>query len=338
MRPDQWESARGYLNSATYGLPPRVAWDEFQRALEDWRTGRGSWERWCDNTDRARACFARMNGVPERSVAVGATVSELIGLIAAAVGEGADVLTAEGDFSSLVFPWAVQTERVRAVPVNEVAEAIEPDTDVVAVSVVQSATGELADLQAIVAAARGVGAFIVVDATQACGWLPVAAGEVDALACAGYKWLLAPRGTAYLYVGERLQERVRPLHAGWYAAEDVHGGYYAPPMRLASSARRFDTSPAWFSWVGAAPAIELLEEIGIEAIRKHNVGLANDFRAGLGLEPSDSAIVSTKVAGAGERLERAGILAATRAGSVRLAFHVYNTDGDVDAALDALAA
>jgi selenocysteine lyase/cysteine desulfurase len=337
MRPDQWDdSARGYLNSATYGLPPRVAWDEFQRALDEWRTGRGTWERWCDSTDRARAGFARLNNVPETSVAVGATVSELVGLVAAGVGEGMDVVTAQGDFASLVFPWAVQTEHLRAVPLHALAESIAPETDVVAVSVVQSATGEVADLPAIVAAAREVGALVVVDATQACGWLPVAAAEVDALACAGYKWLLAPRGTAYLYVGERLRERLKPLHAGWYAGEDVHAAYYGPPMRLAATARRFDTSPAWFSWVGAAPAIELLEEIGVEAIRDHNVRLANRFRSGLGLDPSNSAIVSMDVAGAAEAFERAGIRAATRAGSLRAAFHLYNTEADVDASLEAL--
>jgi selenocysteine lyase/cysteine desulfurase len=336
MRPEQWDTAGGYLNSATYGLPPRVAWDDLQRALQDWRAGVGTWERWCDSTERARASFARLNGVPETSVAVGATVSELVGLVAAGVGEGADVLTVHGDFASVVFPWAVQSERVRAVPLHAVAESIAPGTDVVAFSVVQSATGEVADLDAIVTAAREVGALVVVDATQACGWLRVAAAEVDALACAGYKWLLAPRGTAYLYVGERLRERLKPLHAGWYAGEDVHAAYYAPPMQLASSARRFDTSPAWLSWVGAAPAIELLEEIGMDAIRDHNVGLANRFRAGLSLEPSDSAIVSIDVAGAAERFERAGIRAATRAGSLRASFHVYNADDDVDAAIEAL--
>ncbi len=107
-------------------------------------------------------------------------------------------------------------------------------------------------------------------------------------------------------------------------------------MRLASSARRLDLSPAWFSWVGTAPALEVVLEIGVEAIRRHNLSLANRFRAGLGLEPSDSAIVSAEIPGAAEKLERAGIRAATRAGSLRASFHVYNTEADVDAALAAL--
>ena len=76
--------------------------------------------------------------------------------------------------------------------------------------------------------------------------------------------------------------------------------------------------------------------IGVEAIGAHDVALANRFRAGLGLEPSDSAIVSVDVAGAEQSLERAGIRAAVRAGSLRASFHLYNTHEDVDAALDAL--
>jgi selenocysteine lyase/cysteine desulfurase len=54
------------------------------------------------------------------------------------------------------------------------------------------------------------------------------------------------------------------------------------------------------------------------------------------MEPSDSAIVSADVPGGAERLERAGIVAALRGGRLRASWHVYNSDEDVDAALDAL--
>jgi selenocysteine lyase/cysteine desulfurase len=339
VRAGQWQPAAPYLRTASLGLPPRVAWDELQQALEDWRSGRAVWEEWGESVERARRSFAGLVGTPVASVAIGATVSELVGLLAAAVPDGSEVLTAEGDFTSLLFPWAVQADRgvrVRSVPLGSIAAAVTPRTDVVAVSVVQSATGELVDLDAVVDAARAAGALVVVDATQACGWLPVSATEVDALVCAGYKWLLAPRGTAYLVIGERLAERVRPLHAGWYGGEDVHASYYGLPPALASSARRFDTSPAWFSWVGAAPALELLSEIGIAAIHEHDVALANRFRGGLGLPAGDSAIVCANVRGAQSRLAAAGIRADSRAGSVRASFHAYTTEADVDAALEAL--
>lgn len=337
----QWSTEAPYLNTASFGLPPKVAFDALQQALDDWRAGRVSWEPWCESTERARACFARLNSVRVEDVAAGATTSELVGLIAASIPDGASVLAPDRDFASLLFPWATQSQRgvtISTVPLTSLAEAIDRSTDVVLVSAVQSAAGEVADLAGIAAAAREVDAVTVVDATQSCGWFPLDASAFDAVVCSGYKWLLAPRGTAYAYLGERLREQTAPIHAGWYAAEDPFGAFYGLPPRLTTTARRFDTSPAWFSWVGAAPAIELLESIGVERIREHNVRLANRFRAGLGLEPSDSAIVSAEVPEAQERLRAAGIQAATRAGGLRASFHVYNTEDDVDAALDALAA
>ena len=127
-----------------------------------------------------------------------------------------------------------------------------------------------------------------------------------------------------------------PHSAGWYAGEDVHASYFGPPLRLASNARRLDRSPAWFSWVGTQPALEVIEEIGVSAIRDHDVALANRFRAGVGLEPSDSAIVCADIPRAAERLQRAGIIAAIRGGLLRTSWHVYNDEGDVDQVLEAL--
>ena len=80
-------------------------------------------------------------------------------------------------------------------------------------------------------------------------------------------------------------------------------------------------------WVGTAPALATIEEIGVDAIHEHDVGLANRFRAGLGLEPGDSAIVFCDVEDAADKLERAGIRAAVRGGRLRTSWHVYNTTG-----------
>jgi selenocysteine lyase/cysteine desulfurase len=335
-----WDPETVYLNTASYGLPPRPAFDALQQALADWRGGRTSWEHWGQATEGARAAFARLVEVEAHQVAVGATVSELVGLLAAALPDGARVLSPDMEFTSLLFPFLAHADRgveVATVPLGELASAIDADTTLVAFSAVQSATGEVADAAAIAAAARRHGAATAVDLTQACGWLPFSAAEFDFCACGAYKWLMSPRGTAFLTVRPKHLPRLRALSAGWYAGEDPHASYYGPPLRLAGSARRFDTSPAWFSWVGTQPALELLERIGIEQIHEHDVALANRLRAGLGLPTSDSAIVSAEVPDAEARLARAGIQASVRAGSLRAAFHVYNTAADVDAALDALA-
>jgi len=336
----EWRPQGVYLNTASYGLPPDRGWNDLQQALADWRAGATSWEHWGRSTERARAAFAAMVGAETSAVAVGATVSGLVGVVASSLPDGARVLAPDIEFTSTLFPFMVHGARgvtVQTVPAARLAEAIDDRTDVVAFSAVQMATGEVADLTSITRAARAHGALTVIDATQACGWLAVDAGSFDVVVCAAYKWLMSPRGTAFMVVDARRLSAIVPTSAGWYAGEDPHATYFGPPLRLASDARRLDTSPAWFSWVGTAPALELINEIGVEAIGRHDVGLANRFRAGLGLPPSDSAIAAVKLPGADDRLRSAGIVAAIRGGRLRTSWHVYNTPGDVDRVLDVVA-
>jgi selenocysteine lyase/cysteine desulfurase len=245
------------------------------------------------------------------------------------------VVVPEIEFTSTLFPLLVQERlEVKTVPSASLGEAVAEGADVVAFSAVQMSTGEVADLDAILAAAAQVGAITICDATQAIGWLPLAAEDFDAVVCSAYKWLTSPRGSAFLAVSDRLLENVVPHSAGWYAGEDVHESYFGPPLRLASSARRLDISPAWFSWVGTQPALELIEQVGIDAIYAHNLGLANRFRAGIGAAPGDSAIVCADLPGAADRLQRAGIFAAVRGGLLRTSWHLYNDESDVDRVLE----
>jgi len=332
-----FEPSRPYLNTATYGLPPRPAWEALQAALENWRGGRTSWEGWAEETNRAQALWAGLAGVPPERVATGASVSELVGVVAAAARAlpPGRVLAPELEFTSLTWPWLAQGYEVEIVPQARLAGSIDGGTAAVLTSAVQSATGDIADLDAIVGAARAHDAIVVVDATQALGWLPLDGSRVDAVVGAGYKWLCSPRGTAWLALGERLLEHATALHAGWWAGGEPYP-YYLGELDLADGARRLSTSPAWFSWVGCAPTLEVLAAVGVERIHDHDVALANRFRAGLGLQPGPSAIVSAEIPGAEERLARAGVLASVRAGSLRASFHLYTTEADVDAALDAL--
>ncbi|TDE09479.1 aminotransferase class V-fold PLP-dependent enzyme [Jiangella asiatica] len=331
----------GWLNTASYGLPPAPAWEALQSALDEWRHGRVSWEGWGESTHRARAAFARLVGVEVSDVSAGAQVSQLVGQLAASIPDGATVLAPAEEFTSNLFPWLAQQHRgvtVRTVPARDLAAAVDGATDVVAFSLVQSATGEVADADEVTAAARAAGAITVVDATQACGWLPVDAAAFDAVVVGTYKWLLSPRGSAFLVTRPELRARIVPSQAGWWAGDDPHDSYYGPPLRLAADARRLDLSPAWFSWVGTAPALELVADVGVDAIHAWDLALADRFRAGLGLPPGDSAIVSVDVPGAADRLAAAGIRAAVRDGRLRASFHLYTTTDDVDRAVAALTA
>jgi selenocysteine lyase/cysteine desulfurase len=339
--PDLWDADPGYLDTATYGLPPHPTLRELNQAILGWRTGRTRRAEWEESVDRARHSFARLVGADPAGVTIGAQVSALVALVASALPDGARVLVPSIEFTSNVFPYAVQAVRgveVVTAPLDGLLDAIDDRTTAVAYSVVQSATGEITDMAAVAAKARQHGALVIADATQAVGWLPTVRAEyADALVCGTYKWLMSPRGTALLATTPELAERMVPLLAGWFAGEEPNDSYYGLPMRLAKDARRFDLSPGWFDWVGTATSLAVVESIGLAAVHAHDVALANRFREGLGLPPGHSAIV--KLDGrpdAPERFARAGIRAAMRAGSVRAAFHLYTTEADVDRALTVL--
>jgi selenocysteine lyase/cysteine desulfurase len=330
-----------YLNTATYGLPPLPAFEAMQRALDEWRHGRTQFAHWDESVGRARRAFAALAHVDPGEVAIGSTVSGFAGLVAAALPDGARVLAVEGDYTSVLFPFLAQAPRgvaVELVALERLAEALDPRHDLVAFSAVQSADGRLADVDAIVAAAAAHDVRTFADTTQATGWHDLDHGRFDFTACAGYKWLLAPRGTAYFTLRPHLRDGLIPHGAGWYAGDDVPASYYGAPLRLAADARRFDLSPAWHCWVGAAPAAELLAELGAAAIGAHDVAMANRLRAGLGMEPGSSAIVSLDglPADAAEHLAAARVMAAGRGGLLRLSFHLYTTEEDVDRALAVL--
>jgi len=291
--------------------------------------------------NRARHLFASLVGTTPERVAIGNQVSTFTALVATALPDGARVLAAEEDFTSVLFPFLAHADRgvqVKTVPLAGLVDAIGPGVDLVAVSAVQSADGRLVPggLEALASAAARHGCLTYVDATQAVGWLPFDADRFDFVSCAAYKWLLSPRGTAFGVVRPERLGMLRPLYAGWYAGDDPWTSIYGPPLRLAKDARRLDISPAWLAWAGTVPALELLAEVGIAAIHRHDLALANALRGRLGLAPGDSAIVTVAADGGLERLRTAGIKASVRAGAVRLSFHLHNTEADVDAVAHAL--
>ncbi|RAY14044.1 aminotransferase [Actinomadura craniellae] len=327
-----------HLNTATYGLPPRAATDAAIAGEQARAAGLLTMADLDVAVHRSRTAFARLLGVPAERVAIAGQVSYFVGLVAAALPPGATVVTAEGDFTSLLFPFLARSGlRVRSVPLERVADACADGADLVAVSAVQSADGRIAPVEDLIAAARAGGARLLLDATQAAGWLPLPADRIDLLVCGGYKWLLGPRGTCFLTGTRDALDWLPALGAGWYAGADVWDSLYGEPLRLAADARRLDLSPA-LAYLGHAPALELLAELGVDALHAHDLALAGRFRAGLGLPPGDSAIVSLPVPdGTAGYLAEHGVVAAQRAGRLRCSFHLPVTEAQVDRAVELLA-
>jgi len=331
----QFAGRSGYLNTATVGLPPRATMEAVSQALGHWEQGRCDPVEFDADVERARRAYARIAGTEESAVAILSQVSVASGMVAASLPDGARVLCPEEDFSSLLFPFLADSRlKVQTVPLARLLDAIGSDTDLVAVSAAQSADGRVIDLDALAEVAVATGTRTYVDVSQAAGWLPLDAGRFDVTACGAYKWLCSPRGSGFITVGPKA-DWLTPRYPGWYSGDDPWVSLYGPPLRMADDARRFNVSPAWFDFTGAAPAVELIADTGVEAINKHSVGLANDFRRRAGLAPSDSAIVSLDTPH-GAALAEVGVAAVVRAGKVRLSFYLYSTSDDVNRAADAL--
>ena len=350
---------RVYLDTASYGPPPRAAALAVERAVSEWQLGTADWRAWEGDAERCRTLFARLIAGRAEDVALLPVASQAAALVAESLpaGPGANLVVGEAEFRSNLFPWLLQERRgieVRQVPfreggpaVEDVAAAVDEETLLVAFSSVQSASGFRLDVPAVSAVAREHGARFFLDGTQSVGALSIDLEHVDYLVTAAYKWLLGPRGATFLWIRPERQSEVAPLWAGWRAPADPYARYYGGPLELADDASRFDASLAWIPWVGLAPALELLVEVGLERIEARDLELASAFRAGaaaLGLEvpqqeSSLSQIVSLPV-GAPDQvaagLRERGIAAAVRDRYLRVAFHLFNDEADVEAALAVL--
>ncbi|MEI7030021.1 aminotransferase class V-fold PLP-dependent enzyme [Streptomyces pratensis] len=333
-----------YLNTSSWGLLPRRTIAAVKALADENAAGRRVGVGDFEAVEAARVGFARIVGVHPDRVATGSSVTVHVGLIAASLPPGAEVLCPEGEFTSVISPFAHRGDlSVRYAPLAGLADAVRPSTALVAFSAVQSADGRVADLDSVRAAAAAHGARTLLDCTQAAGWFPLDAGAYDYTVAGGYKYLLCPRGTSFLTVTEEAQSTLPRLFAGWVSAGPPWTSNYGPQQRFAPSARSFDEPPAFLSYHGAQHSLALLAEIGPDALHAHATGLAARLRAGLAelghpAVSSESAVVA--VPGLDDRapgLVEAKVAVSAPAGNLRISCHLYNTEADVDRVLELLA-
>lgn len=303
----------GYLNTASIGVPPRHVADAVSASLERWRRGQDTSSSFNEAVETSRAAFGRLIGVPATSVACGATVSQFVSLVAQALPAGSKVFLQPGEFTSVTLPFVAAG--------HQIVSTVD-DADLVAVSVVQSADGAIADLEALSASGKPV----LLDVSQAAGWMPLSLAWADFVVGVAYKWLMAPRGAAWMAVRPDRMDSLTPLAANWYSTAENYG----TELVLRSDARRFDLSPTWQAHVGAAVALPWVASLDLEAVRAHCVNLTDHLLTGLGLPPNGSAIVSVDVP------HVSNVISSVRAGRTRFACHLYNTIEDVDRVLKAL--
>lgn len=336
-----------YLDTATYGLPPRATTATLREALEAWASGSADWIAWDRRAEAARAAFARLIGAASDSVALQPAVSVAVAQVLAGLpfDDRREVLVAGDEFTSVLFPPLAAAEigrlTVREVPFEALADEVRPSTALIAASHVRSDDGRVVDLAALREAAGAAGARILLDGSHAAGVVPPdgAAWGADYYAVAAYKWLLSPRGVAFLHVRPDRLAEIPPLAANWRAADDPYGRYYGGPLTLAGSAARLDVSLAWHAWVGAATSLGFLADLDPLDRDAWSRGLAARLADLLGVPAPSAAILSLRLADGVDprRIAAAGIRTAARAGLTRVAPYLYNTEEEIETAAGVLA-
>lgn len=346
-----------WLNSATITPGARPALAAMRRALDEWEDGSISWQAWEAEAYATRPLFARMIGAREEDVALMTFLAEAAATVAGSLPQGR-VVVGEREFHSNLFPWLALRDRgfeVHLVPSNDgvvpteaLIDATTDGTVLVAVSEVQSSNGFRVRLPDLAARCREVGARLFVDLAQSLGVLrfDVEASGVDFAGAVGYKWMCGLRGANWLWVRPERRNELRPLAPNWHSLEDPYADYYGRSLDLAPDARRFDTSMAWLPWVGTRASLDLLAGLDPVGVEARALGLAGMFREGAGgagfkLVPQEepTQIVGVKLDDPGsvrERLKDLGVMAAVRGGFLRLGFHAFNDESDVESALKAL--
>ena len=348
-----------YLNTATHAPGSLPARDAMVAALARWLEGSFDWVAAESAGEEARRCFAALIGAGEDEVSLNNSASTGAGVVAAQfppAAAGENVLVGAGEFTSNFLPWSGLARRgyeVRHVQGRDGAfrpEDFEARRDggtrLIAVSAVQSASGYRADLGALSALARRSGAWLVVDASQAVGAVPldVRRDGVDALFACNHKFLLGTRGLGYLYVKRERLAGLQPITPGWRAAREPMKSFYGPVVELSETASRLDTSLAWFNALADRESFRLLESVGRERIQERNAALVEllvEALQGRGFSTpfsgsERSTIVSIPVSEpevTRDRLAAAGVVAVLRAGRLRLSVHFYNDEEDIERAV-----
>lgn len=358
-----------YLNQASLGLIPGPTIDAMRAFLEEVAQFGNLYLR--DDQEAAILDGLRVAGAgllgtsPHLMTIVGSASEGLCQVASLLAPPRGSVLLVASDFPSVTYPWLAAAERqrisLRFVEDHpgrnlgqDLVDAIDSTTAVVAFSVVQYATGTRIDAHSVADRAHEVGACVVVDATQLAGAGPVDTVEwgADALVTSGYKWLSALGGVALLAVTPDLSGRL-PGFVGWKGTLEPFA-FDARELRLADDARRFELATmSYASAIGLEASVGMLSSIGIGRIVPHARRLAArliDRADELGWRPfrslddpsAASHLVSLRHADrdpalAADRLASThGIVCGGRGGGLRISLHAYNDEDDVDRLVEAM--
>jgi kynureninase len=272
-----------YLINHSLGAMPAAAEERLLEYARTWNTrGVRAWEEgWWEMPLTVGDQIGRLIGAPPGSVSMHQNVTIAEAVVASCFtfeGPRRRVVYEEGNFPSVRYLYQAQERRGADILVaaddEGVVEAIDERTLLVPVTHVLFKTGEIQDVEAIVATAHEHGAYVVLDAYQSVGTVPldVTALEVDFAVGGSVKWLCGGPGAGWLYVRPDLAPTLEPTLTGWQA----HARPFAfePEQDYAEGAWRFLTgTPNVPALYAATAGYDVIEEVGVDPIRGRSVEL-----------------------------------------------------------------
>lgn len=337
-----------YLANHSLGRPPDRAKHDVAEALNVWYEQLdGAWDYWMREMETFRDNIRALTGadyvVPKTSAGQG------LRAVLNALEPPVNIVTTAGEFDSLDFILRVYEQRGRAVvrwvdpsqnnlfDTADILHAIVPETDLVVVSVVMYATGQVIDgLSEIAAKARSCGARLLLDAYHAVGVLPLAWQEIDADFVVGgsYKYLRGGPGAAYL--GMRNTD-LKTLDTGWFAKEEPFAFERAEGVAWGDA--WLESTPPVLPVCQAKAGVELVRELGVEALRAYSLLQQQTLREEFSRVsvphhiPQDpcrfgafTLVPHPEAAAVARRLEESGVTVDARQGNLRFCPDILNTD------------
>ncbi|GMQ86493.1 MAG: aminotransferase class V-fold PLP-dependent enzyme [Acidimicrobiia bacterium] len=348
-----------YTNSCSQGALSNDVRAAYEHYMTDWDEKGAPWELWVEQAEGARARFARLlNATPDEvavTTSVSAGVNSLLSGLRHTEGRNKIVIS---DFE---FPTIGQITHAQellgskvdhvaaaadaTIPLERLAEAIDDETGLVAITLVSFRTGSKTDVKEVIRLAHEVGALVLVDSFQGVGAIPIDVRNLNADFVTGgvLKYLLGSAGLAFLYCRADLLPQITPTATGWFADEDIFKMDiydYSP----SPTARKFETGTPPIPNIYAANAgMDLMHEIGIAATEQHVGRLTDQLIEGLDrigakmVTPRDPAkrgpmiaVATTDDQAMVAALKEDRILTSARDGNIRLSFHSYNSEEDIE--------
>ncbi len=270
-----------YLINHSLAAMPAAAEEHVVEYTRMWRTrGIRAWrEGWWDLPLTVGNRVGRIVGAPPGTTCMHQNVTVAVAVILSCFRPAPPrnrIVYLEGEFPSVRYLLQAQPEvEIEVVPdLDALLDAIDERTLLVPVSHVLFKTAELQDVAAVQRRAKEAGAHVILDAYQSAGAVPLDVRRLGVAFATGgsVKWLCGGPGAGWLYVRSDLIERLEPTLVGWQG----HARPFAfePELEYADGIARFLTgTPNVPGLFAAAAGYDVIEEIGVEAIRRRSLDL-----------------------------------------------------------------